>query len=283
MDSIDFAKLTIPAGYNEIVSEIISKCNNSDFTQTVTNYSTCKEQLGLPQQISPLSNLTLQSPEFLPKQTVMLSQAEYLGKIAKSAPIEAKPILYHYAENSLFSFFVYSIIAFTPTHSSSHGMQIRWNSNIDDIEVSFSDSGFFSRIVDCYTICGCESSFSSIEYNKTSQSFTGRQHAFSLRNNPTIKVKDLIQHRLNLGSTSSGFQCDVIDFVLLFVCSSLARYRPYMWIELTRGEKGTQFIWFNQCFSRFDILMKRLKDTIIHFKNHGTQGTCLDIIDPKFS
>jgi len=274
MDTIDFLKLTIPSGYKEIINDLISKCNSTNFNQKIIDYSISKQQISMPQLISPVTSSTVQSQEFLPKQTVMLSQAEYLGDVAKTAPLDTQPLLYHYAENSLFSFFVYSLISFTPVHSFGHGMKILWNSNIDDVEVQFSDSGFFSRLVDCYSICGCNSVFSPLELDFSTQQFVERTHSLSLKNKPTVKVSDLINIRKNLGSNSAGFHSDILDFVLLFVCSSLARYRPFMWIELTRGEKGIQSIWFNQCFSRFDLLKKRLKDTIIHFKEHGTPVNC---------
>ena len=73
--------------------------------------------------------------EFLSNQTTLFSQAEYYGNIAKTAPLDVKPLLYHYAENSLFAFMVYSLNSYNSPHASSHGLKIVWEHKIGDIKV----------------------------------------------------------------------------------------------------------------------------------------------------
>jgi len=280
-DNVDLTKLEIPAGYKELIKKLVSKCNGTSFQQNIVDYANFKQTIGLRRDLTPISNSIASMDEFISRQVVSLTQANFLGSVGKTAPMEVKPLLYHYGENSLFSFLVYSLISFNPTYSRSHGMTIStWSNDFDEIELQFSNSGFFSRLVDCYSICKAYTSFSPIIWNTSTNEYEANTHQFSLKNNLKIKLKDLIEHRKNLGKNLESYYYDLIDFVLLFAGSSLSRYRSSLWTQISRGEKGTQVIWFNECFSRYDNLHSRVLNTILDICENGSpQGCSLHKLD----
>jgi len=250
-----FSKLKIPAGYKEIIKSIRQNLINSGYQTLIDNFSTEKKHLKLFDWPRLLSDSLINSNSFLINQTTLFSQGWYFGETAKTAPMDVKPLLYHYAENSLYAFFVYSLNSYIQPHASSHGMYIDWDEDVDKIKVTLKPSGFFSRILDAYTLCKSKTHFSIFEFDISSNGFKISDSPYSTIKQPTILLSDLIRLREDLGENADGYLYDVIDFILLFFASSMARYRPNLWIELMRGEKGTQYVWLNQCFERFDLFL----------------------------
>jgi len=279
-DDALLTKLKIPAGYSEIIKILKTNLVNSNHHSIVANYSTAKQAMKLFENPSIISDDRLQSDKFLITQTMMYSQSQYFGETAKMAPIDIKPLLYHYAENSLFGFFVYSLNSYPNPNASGHGLNIKWDADIGKIKVQIKNSGFFQRIIDCYSICKSKTQFAALEYDSTTNDFKETNLKHSFKNEPILTLDEIISLRENLGDQQDGYLYDLIDFVLLFLASSLSRYRPYLWNEISRGEKGTHYIWFQQCFERFDLLKFRLLKSIIDiYKTGSVKGCQLHRID----
>ena len=273
-DELLFSMLKIPSGYKEILKSVRQGLIKSNQQNIADNFSKEKKSLKLFEWPAIISDSNINSKAFLVNQTTLFSQGMYYGETAKTAPLDVKPLLYHYAENSLFAFFVYSLSTYTQPHASSHGLNIKWSENIDEIEVVFNSTGFFSRILDTYSLCKARTHLSILELDSSSNGFKPTSSKYSILKQPSIPLLDIIQLREQLGEQEDGYFYDIIDFVLLFFASSLARYRPYLWIELMRGEVGKQYIWFNQCFERFDIFRYRLLKSLIDIHKTGNLGGC---------
>jgi len=184
-------------------------------------------------------------------------------------------MLYHYAENSLYAFFVYSLNSHIPPHVSSHGLTIEFTNELETITVKLRNVGLFSRMVDCYSICKATTPFSSLKYNFSSNNYEETGNEFSLIKEPKLTISDIISLREKLGQQADGYFYDLLDFILLFFGSSLARYRPYLWDDIIRGEKNTYYIWFEQCFERFELFRFRLLQSLIDMNKTGSLTGCI--------
>lgn len=274
-DDLLLNKLKIPSGYNEVIKSLQNNLKSNNFHTHVKNYGDAKKAIKLHDIPEVISDARIESKEFLSHQTTLYNQAKFFGETAKTAPLNVKPMLYHYAENSLFAFFVYSLISYVPPHVSSHGLRIDLTNELGSCTIKLRNYGLFSRIIDCYSICKTTTHFSSLEYKSSSNNYQKRDGEFSLIKEPTLTLDDIISIRKKLGRQSDGYLYDIIDFILLFFGSSLARYRPYLWEEILRGEKNTYYIWFDQCFERFELFSDRLLQTIIDMNKTGSLTGCV--------
>lgn len=273
-EEIVLNKLKIPTGYKEIIQSLKQNLQNNNYHTLVESYAASKQSLKLIDVPKMISTDRIDSKRFLLNQTTLFSQSEYFGNTAKTAPLDVKPLLYHYAANSLFAFMVYSLNSYTIPHAKNHGLKIQWDNEIGDIKVQILSSGFFSRIVDCYCLCKCTPQFSPLKYDSNTNGFVLTDYKYSLIKQPTISLNKLIKIRENLGQQQDGYLYDLVDFILLFIGSSLARYRPSFWTEIIRGEKGTHLAWFNQCFDRFDIFRYRILQSIVDIHKTGNTAGC---------
>jgi len=274
-DEILFTKLKIPKGYKEIITSLRQSLINSNYQTLVTNFSQAKTNLKLFDLPSIISNAHINTESFLINQTTLYSQGLYFGETAKTAPIDVKPLLYHYAENSLFAFFVYSLNSYTPQHAISHGLRItKWDQDVEKIQIQLSTNGFFPRIIDTYSLCRVDTPFSFLQFDPPTNGFKEINSTYSIINQPSLTLNDLILLRDQLGTQLDSYLYDIIDFLLLFFASSLARYRPHLWVELLRGEKDTHYAWFNQCFERFDLFKFRLLKSLIDIHKTGSMVGC---------
>lgn len=62
---------------------------------------------------------------------------------------------------------------------------------------------------------------------------------------------------------AGGHQIDILDFLLISFASSFARYGPHVWHKIVLGNYGPEFAWFQHSFDRFDILKRRLIETLV--------------------
>lgn len=173
MEDLQFLvdKLQLPTGYRQTAKDIKTNLQKSFYQKFLQEYSDEKNRImNTNEPISFNTDTILNSQEFLIQNTTFLSQAKYFGEIAKTSTPQTKPLLFHYAEISLYAFFVYSIFSY-PSSSNKHGLTVHWNADLRDTKIQILKKGFFSRIVDCYSILECETAFSILIYDKSSQKF----------------------------------------------------------------------------------------------------------------
>lgn len=255
------AILQMPYGYSQVIKGIKEQLNKI-YNQRLQAYSLAKKEVIGKELPRLLTDEDLKSEEFLIRNRTLLIQANNLGQLAKNAPPETKPIILYYAEQSLFAFFVYSLFAFQDI-SFRHGLKIDWGESWKATKVKISKRGLFPRIIDCYTMLDVRNQFSPVSYDKSTNSFKQIGTHYGAWSEPVLDIESLIKQRQDLGSYSSGKYYDIIDFIMLFFGSSLARYRPYYWHKVVQGSEGTEYIWFQKCFDRFELLRFRLVKTLL--------------------
>lgn len=272
-------ELLLPAGYMKTAKEIKTNLQKLHYQKIMQEYSDEKNRImNTNEPITLNTDADLTSQEFLIQNTTFFSQAKYFGDIAKNSTPETKPLLFYYAEISLYAFFIYSLFTY-PTPSKSHGLTVDWKSNLKDTKVKILKKGFFSRIVDCYSILECETHFSILTYDTSSKKLGETKYQHSLLNEPSLTLEELIKLRESLGNDANGHYYDVIDFILIFFASSMARYKPYFWHKIIKGQEGTEFAWFTKAFDRFDLLWIRLMKTLLKLRS-GMNASELQYIDP---
>ncbi|KFM20178.1 YaaC-like Protein [Marine Group I thaumarchaeote SCGC AAA799-P11] len=254
-DRVFFAEsLLIPSSYRAIFKTIHRNLSSPNYPVICNTYKQKIEQkfhIDVP-QIKDYSEYA--TSDFL-RNVIFLKQAHNFGKLALNAIPEVKPLLLYYAENQLQAFFVYSIFHFKD-NSFGHGLSISGNS-YENIGVKIKEKGFFQRIVNAYTILGSSWIFSPLELTG-GNGLQERDDPYSFVTTPTLRLKELIEIKNHAKPHPNGYILDQTDYLFLFLASFLARYKPDIWHEIVGGEKGDEFAYFKQSFTRFSLVWDRL-------------------------
>lgn len=184
-----------------------------------------------------------------------------LCRAASRASEAVAPMLYHYSWHCFNSFLVYSFFWWEPQHTRSHGIQISLSDNIGDIEVKFLDRGLFKRLIDTWTLLGASLAFSRVlpvyEDEEELEKIVFVPNSFCiLQDTNRLSLKQLLSydsdefekdlHRSNLKGriVHCPFMINSIhlptkalkNYLIVFVASSMARYRPNLWSSASKGE-----------------------------------------------
>jgi hypothetical protein len=204
------------------------------------------------------------SEEFIIQNDKFYQQARYFGELAKNAIAETKPLVIHYAQQSLFGFFVYSTLSYTAS-SSKHGLGIVWDPDYHNVKVRIRKSGFFPRIIDCYSLLDADTGFAIASYNRKpdgTYAFVRSTNSNGFSEESALSLAQLTQRRQEIANRN-GHHIDVIDYLLIFIASSLARYKPFLWDKVVKGEHGTELVVFKKAFDRFELLHTRLVKALL--------------------
>ncbi len=276
-DTFNVHHLEIRDTYEGGIKTVLKKLNTSP---NLTNIATYKQL----NKTARKEGLRLNTPDdvnerFLIQNQTFLKQARYFNEVAcrEDTPSEVKPLLFYYAEQTLFAFFVYSFFHYE-NPSRRHGLRMVWKKNNDELEIPniiIEKEGSFRRILDVYSLL-TDRKFKFLPY---------------VHNNSTIVENDdsdsfLVYHELSLekiiklrdeSNQPPGLEIDILDYLLLFYSSSLARYKPYKWVKISEGKK--EFYHFKQAFDRFDVLYERLLKDMCYIHNQGVSGIFLMMPD----
>ncbi|MDH5266626.1 MAG: hypothetical protein OEW62_02980 [Candidatus Bathyarchaeota archaeon] len=152
---------------------------------------------------------------------------------------DIKPVMLHYAMIYLFDFFTRTWLKY----GQNWGHGIRLVSHPTDFAVRIEKSGIFPRAVDAFYFVD-QSSLLSIDDNDGIEYFfhaagTGtiskKIKKIKYSKTPTIKLDHLIDVYDRLGALSgrvSKSNCILVGFVLLFVISSISRYKAGAWFKI---------------------------------------------------
>jgi len=215
--------------------------------------------------VEPLTKEYLEEQSEVPEQNVaLLKNAIELWKTATKTTDAIAPILSHYSWHCFNSFFVYTFFKWKPQHSKSHGIIVKLDDELSEIKIRISRSGLFQRLVDTWTIIGASLAFSrflpivknhTVEFIPNEGYLPGESDELSpeklMRFKPEEYEKSLYAtHRKDLLSCSSFMANSVSlpntcfrSYLLLFIASSIARYRPVLWKTILsgRGELESSF------------------------------------------
>ena len=121
MNELDFVdRLSIPITYKIIVKGFNKTMYNMEYEKKCKSYSkdlSSSQNDRLPKLFPKKKKY---QNELISQNTILLKQAKNFGILAKNAIPEIQPLLYHYAENALFSFFMYSLFDYGSS-KTNHG------------------------------------------------------------------------------------------------------------------------------------------------------------------
>jgi hypothetical protein len=241
--------------YNQLQRSFIHSYN--PYIQLVKKY-----QIHSKRQIEPISTEYLDSSSVIQEENIaLLKNAIELWRSASQATDAIAPILFHYSWHCLNSFFAYSFFRWNPKHSQSHGINIgKINNDIGKIQITISNNGLFSRLIDAWTCLGASLAFSKyLPIMQEGMYDVKPNELYFLKESNTVELSTLMNFkpvedyerkywndygRTNLIQNTSFKNSMNIptrimqSYLILFVASSLARYRPILWALILSGNNN---------------------------------------------
>lgn len=180
------------------------------------------------------------------QNTILLKNAHEFWQKSQEVTEFIKPILYHYSFQQFSAFFIYSMFKW-PMRSSGHGMSCSLNKGINEITVHFRDRGFFKRLIDTFIILGQPTAYGSWILFESKDGLLFGENNVSLRM-PTDKIslvdildfKPLafakeIKAKYPNTNYDRGLDYRFTDYLVVFIASNIARYRPALWRTIIDG------------------------------------------------
>lgn len=243
-----FETLTLLYNYEKLQKQIVNAFN--PYSYVVKGYSNkCKRN------VRTITHQYLRDHREVSKQNVaLLKNAIELWREARRTSKAVAPVIYHYSLHCFVSFFNYTFFRWEPEHAHGHGIRIsKWGNNIMDIEIEFLKQGIFQRLIDTWTLLGAclaISPFSPILEEEKIEFIPNER--FLLRNSGNISLNDLLTFNsedfeqeiksdlhgklINRSFLQSAPNNSIKDYLIVFIASNLARYRPYLWNSVLIGE-----------------------------------------------
>lgn len=253
-----FSESFIPYLYSKNLFSIVKKLEiNSNI---IKNYSVFKR----------LINPKLEAPHPLSqkifdknKDILSISNVSYLRNAkefyfqAIRANNQTKPIFFYYSNLFLTTYLMNSTLSFNKK-IPHHGIyvNIKFNGNKPNITFELRKFGFFPRLVDTLTVLGFQSSFSPIfiinNNKKDGVKYLHNKYCkFSMHVNEKFLFTDLTQYKIQndlqeirgeiglCNEFNRNFKSAtnfLIDYIIIFISNNIARYNPYLWNEILKGE-----------------------------------------------
>jgi hypothetical protein len=275
--------LRLPAGYANAIGSILNRLNR--YQENLAQYAIAKIALGIRDIPQFNTERRFSEESFVVDNISQYNQGVYYGKIAETAPDEAKPLLFHYAENSLFGFMITSCMKYC-SYSNRHGITVRFNEDPLQTSLKFRLHGFFPRIVEFFSVLGM-TAFSVFWYDEETRTYSSSMRPdpytnmnFSLRVEPSITLSDLLTLRYQHAKRRpmyKEYETDVLDFAILFACSSLARYRPFLFHRLIEGKEDTSYATMQEAYWRYKLFRTRIELSLIQGMIMGDPTNILKI------
>jgi hypothetical protein len=280
-DSLDTAKSTI--------NSRMWSLPDTHFSDEVEHYHQRHEQLEI---VGPRANLRQSiEKQFAIEQALKVETGLNFASMAESATALIKPILLYYASAHLCSVYTRALFKWD-NDSRVHGLSCQFSpGDVGNTTVVIRNDGLFARMAACsFLLTGNPSCFSPLityraspvahtEPGERLEKFGQQEVGTPIRH---ISVDELVNfdyhfelknvrerhgfHAFN-GLPGTAF---LIDFITIFVGSSLARYDLLGWKEILDGETNPYRIHFENTFERFygfsiDAILARIDDPFADF------------------
>ncbi len=144
--------LEIKENYHKGMRTVLNRLNiSSNLTniQTYNNLNEVARNDGL--RLNTVNDI---NENFLIQNLTFLKQSKYFAEKGRDSNDEVKPLLFYYAQQTLFAFFVYSLFHYE-VPSEHHGLSMIWKKNgnmLEEPNIMIKKSGFFNRILDAYCL-----------------------------------------------------------------------------------------------------------------------------------
>jgi len=242
-------------GYEAQIKQALKKLSkNSRFLTLIATYRNLNEHART--EDLQLKKWDSVDDDFVSQNVTFLKQSKELASKAKESSDEVKPILYFYAEEFLYAFFIQSLFEYkNPTYQ--HGLKMNWNENsVDKSTITVMKNGFFPKILDAYCLIH-PSKFKFSPIVQTHSTIEPNDDEDSVDKHPQLSLARMVEIKKKAPQLSLGLETDIIDYLLLFYSSSSARYRPVLWNNISK--KSSAMRWIDKAFERYDMLRNRLK------------------------
>lgn len=199
-------------------------------------------------------------PEIAEENVALLKNAMELWRAATRTSDAVAPMLYHYSWHCFNSFFIYTFFRWEPQHAKSHGVRIVFGDNLEDIKIQMLKAGLFQRLIDTWTLIGVSLAFSpylpmyqgnKLNFVPNNRYLLNQSNELSLEGLLTFNFTDF-EKALYSDRRKELLNCPFLinsiylpnstlkSYLVLFVASSLARYRPILWHSILTGETPQQ-------------------------------------------
>ena len=235
----------------------------SPYEKLVERYRTVTKR-----EIYPVTEEYLADNKIAEENVALLKNAIELWRSASQTTDAIAPLLFHYSWHCFNAFFVYTFFRWKPQHGSSHGIEIpseTLNEDIMKLTLRFRKEekkegetrGLFQRLIDTWTLLGASPAFSAflpvlegsqIEFCPNQLFFLEKSKSLELAQlmklDPvndyerkywsTFGREKLLQNTSFINSMNLPTRI-LQSYLLLFVASSVARYRPILWSSILSG------------------------------------------------
>jgi len=210
--------------------------------------------------IHPLETQYLEEhPEVSLQNIALLKNSMQLWKDASNTSEAIAPVLHHYCFHCFISFFIYTFFRWEPEHTKSHGVRLsKWSENIPEIEIQFIEKGgLFQRFVDTWTLLGASLAFSPVmPIFEEDEIIFIKNNDYILKDKKYLTLKELTEFKPREfekkvlkkfgdklikchfigGSAIMQVNNNLKNYLILYLASNIARYRPYLWEIILDGK-----------------------------------------------
>jgi len=215
----------------------------------------------------PLDEKRISTRAFALRGTRLARQARLFLAMGLTAEDEIKPILLYYAIAQVFGFTVWSLVKHK-TLSKSHGLLLAQDQQ-RTFHLSMPKKGSFNRLVDLLAVFGGEPQFANIRWDSVQGNFVDSAsnqtspHKYPFSITLETVYADFDKHVSMTLSAQRTVALDLDCYVLLFIASHFARYRPEIWKRIVDGEKKeTSFLYFKTAFDNCPLLYEKAIATV---------------------
>lgn len=193
------------------------------------------------------SLIRIQDQEKLVQQnTIFLRNSHEFWKEAQEVTEFIKPILYHYSFQQFSAFFIYTMFKW-PMFSSGRGINCPIKDNIEEIQIEFRETGFFRRLLDTFIVLGRPTAYGSwislwsqggIVFSENTVDFRMPTDKVMLVDLLDFKPHDFmkkIEEKYPNAHYDRGVDYRLTDYLVVFIASNIARYRPSLWRKIIYG------------------------------------------------
>ncbi len=210
----------------------------------------CKKvlvSLKLPERLDALAPLLSEKPQMYSsghatdKKVLMAAQFLRQGRrfieLGLQSEDEIKPLLLYYGVAQTCGFLVRSICNYPL--STGHGINVR-----DDLSVQILSKGSFVRLLDVCSLLGIKSLYSKYHWDESQSRFvestSDLRYPYSVARPLETIYEDFATIVRMTPSSERNASFDHAAYLLLFIASYLARYRPEKWKRIVDGSGDEQ-------------------------------------------
>ena len=237
----NFESLMLQYPYKDFQRKIIKKLVQKKKVD-LTNYTTKTKDYPRVILEQKLDELSYQNTRFLKNSFELW---EWTQKVTDFI----KPILFYYSWQQFSAFFIYTLFKW-PSPSRGHGVACTFGESgeIEEIKIEFRKMGFFRRLVDTFVVLGNPTAYGSWIPLGAKQGLIFKENridsGISIDKMKLVNILDFDPQKFYSKFKSMypnkyyGPHVDVLltDFLLIFIASNIARYRPQLWNNVLDGK-----------------------------------------------